>query len=65
MSTTVTVAELPYCDLCKAFGNEPTKAFVDGKMKQGPWAFMCEKHWESHGVGQLGTGYGQKLLLKQ
>lgn len=64
MSDAVIVAELPFCDLCQAFGRAPAKAVVDGKTKQGPWAFMCAEHWASYGVGRLGTGYGQKLLLK-
>lgn len=34
----------------------------DGKIKDGPWAIMCEKAWEAYGCGRLGTGFGQKYL---
>jgi hypothetical protein len=33
---------------------------IDGKTRQGPWANMTEKSWKKHGIGRLGTGYGQK-----
>jgi hypothetical protein len=62
----VEVEELPFCDLCKAFipTEKPEKALYDGKTKMGPWGYMCEKHFSTHGVG-LGTGMGQKLILKK
>lgn len=63
MSTQVTVASLPECDLCKSEGKPPEQASYDGKTVFGPWAFMCESHWLLVGVGQLGTGYGQKLVV--
>jgi len=28
----------------------------------GPWANMCQEHFDAYGVG-LGTGQGQKYLL--
>lgn len=62
MSTEVTVASLPDCDLCTAKG-VTTPAVYDGKTVQGPWAYMCESHWKRFGVGQLGTGFGQRLIL--
>lgn len=42
------------------FGVPIGKVFIDGKTRQGPWAIMSEKAWKAHGVGVLGTGYGQK-----
>lgn len=42
------------CDFCDS------KADYDGKTKLGAWAYMCETHYKSLGVG-LGTGKGQKL----
>lgn len=59
MSTEVEVGHIPPCDICK--GNP---AAYDGKTVHGPWAFMCEGCWLWHGVGRLGTGYGQRLKLR-
>ena len=42
------------CDFCDA------EAKYDGKTTYGPWAYMCEKHFRTVGVG-LGLGKGQKL----
>ena len=58
MSTTVKVASIPKCDLCKE-----ADAIVDGRTAFGPWAYMCKRCWLVRGVGRLGTGYGQKLEL--
>lgn len=61
MKSTV-VEELPDCDYCKQEGRTPPeKAEYDGKTKHGPWAYMCEEHFNKYGVG-LGTGLGQKLV---
>ncbi len=58
---TVTVAELPHCGLCEMEGRaEPAE--YDGRTITGPWAFMCQLHYDQYGVG-LGTGKGQKLVL--
>ncbi len=32
------------CDFCN------NDAVYDGKTKFGPWAFMCEKHFDSYGI---------------
>jgi hypothetical protein len=61
VSTEVTVTSIPPCDLCKDLGKS-TPAAYDGKTTFGPWAYMCEEHWKLYGVGQLGTGYGQRLV---
>lgn len=59
MSTEVKVAVIPDCDICKS-----RPAAYDGRMKPGrPWAYMCEECWQEHGIGVLGTGYGQRLIL--
>ncbi len=34
--------------------------FVDGKTQMGPWAIMAPISYMRYGVGQLGTGYGQR-----
>jgi hypothetical protein len=56
MSKVVEVAQLPTCDFC------PGKASYDAKTLFGPWANMCQIHFDHHTTGQLGTGFGQKLV---
>ena len=64
MSNKVIVSKLPACDLCKRNPLIPYQAaYYDGKTRMGPWAFMCEEHFKTCGVG-LGTGKGQKLIPK-
>jgi len=58
---TTQVTELPLCDLCKHFNQPPEPAEYDGKTTLGPWGYMCEAHFQSHGIG-LGLGRGQKLM---
>ena len=73
MSTTVKVKQLHQCDLCKAeaqwlastgtYPEQPIElAAYDGKTVGGPWAYMCHRHFETHGTG-LGMGVGQKLVV--
>ena len=57
MSESVTVDKYPKCDFC------PTDARYDGKTGMGPWANMCQDHFDAYDVG-LGTGQGQKYLLR-
>lgn len=57
--TETTVATLPHCDFCG--GGE---ALYDGRTIHGRWAYMCERHFDSFGIG-LGTGKGQRLLLRR
>lgn len=67
MSDTVTVSKIPTCDICvhvHGLGDFANPATHDGKTKQGPWANMCDYCFRSHGVG-LGTGVGQKLVLRK
>ena len=64
MGNSAKVSEIPDCDLCKQEGIENRKAAVDGKTKMGPWAYMCEEHFQECGVG-LGTGLGQRLILAE
>lgn len=58
MSTEVKVDRIPRCNFCDR------DATVDGKTVFGPWANMCENHWLQNGVGQLGTGFGQRLVKR-
>jgi hypothetical protein len=61
-STKTTVKELPNCDFCRMDGIEKPAKY-DGKTEAGPWAYMCQEHFEAHGVG-LGLGRGQKLEVQ-
>lgn len=60
MSDEVRMAVIPECDIC----TDGTPAGYDAKTKQGPWGYLCEMHFRSHGVG-LGTGRGQRLVLSR
>lgn len=65
MGTEVTVSTLPPCDIHVYVlkSTNPPLAAYDGKTAHGPWANMCEECFNQYGTG-LGTGKGQKLLLK-
>lgn len=54
------VGSRPDCDFCMRDGVK-SPASVDGKTTSGPWANMCEAHFETEGVG-LGLGRGQRLV---
>ena len=57
------VISLPTCDFCKQDpGGDLREAKYDGKTYAGPWGYMCEEHYQEHGVG-LGLGIGQRLVL--
>ena len=59
----VKVTVLPNCDLCLMSLNVERTAAYDGATKGGPWAYMCEAHFKSNGVG-LGIGRGQRLVVE-
>ena len=60
----VEVSRLPDCDICKHEDNKPgVPASYDGKTLFGPWANMCQTHFELHGVG-TGLGRGQRLIVR-
>jgi hypothetical protein len=42
------------------FGSSIRDEFIDGKTIYGPWANMSIDSWRRHGLGQLGTGWGQR-----
>lgn len=54
--TTTEVRSLPNCDFCGA------EAHYDAKTNMGPWGYMCEAHYRTHGIG-LGLGKGQRLIV--
>jgi len=51
------VDKKPKCDFCD------NEAVYDAKTHKGPWAFLCEQHFQEHAIG-LGIGKGQKLVLE-
>jgi hypothetical protein len=57
----VEVHRIPMCDF--PHDGEPVEAKYDGKTKFGPWANMCQEHFDENGLG-LGLGVGQELILK-
>lgn len=57
----VGVDKISDCDICNSHGAARKPAQYDGKTKEGPWAFMCEAHFRTYGMG-LGLGKGQKLI---
>ena len=57
-STETLVNRIPKCDLCDE------EARYNARTSFGPWAYLCEKHFKSHGIG-LGMGYGQMLKLRE
>lgn len=63
MPKTAIVEKLPDCDMCKAEGRKEPAEY-DSKTVHGPWASLCEPHWQKYGVKPLGTGRGQKLVLR-
>jgi len=63
MSTEVYVGERPKCDICRMKGIN-SEALYDAATVHGPWAYMCQMHFNQIGVG-LGTGRGQRLLIKE
>lgn len=56
----VIVTDMPNCDMphCKR------QARYDAKTKMGPWAYMCNQHFESYGL-KLGVGFGQELIARR
>ena len=51
---------MPDCDLCKRMRQQKIHAKYDAATRAGPWAYMCEEHFSTHGIG-LGIGLGQLL----
>jgi len=44
------------------FGQPIGTEFIDGRSRQGPWGLFTPASWAIHGVGRLGTGYGQRYV---
>lgn len=64
MGDEVKVTSIPPCDFCKMISEEKPARY-DGRTGSGHWAYMCEAHWKIHGIGTLGTGHGQRLVVDE
>lgn len=42
------------------FSNTKGEIVYDARTRHGPWATMTQASFEAHGLGRLGTGWGQK-----
>jgi hypothetical protein len=62
MGDTTYVMNYPSCDICKYEQSRTSEAHYDGRTTSGQWAYMCETHFASRGLG-LGTGKGQRLIV--
>jgi hypothetical protein len=51
------LGSLPKCSFCYK------EARFDARTVYGPWAYMCSEHFLTYGMGHLGTGFGQILVL--
>lgn len=56
----VALPVLPECDLCR----NGTEAHYDARTVHGPWGNLCTAHFGSTSLGELGTGSGQRLVVK-
>ncbi len=53
------VSKLPKCDFCEC------NARYNAKTKNGPWAYMCLRHWKNYALSdELGLGIGQNLITE-
>ena len=51
---------------CETCSNDIKSIFYDAKTRMGPWACMCSMcFYIGPGIGQLGTGFGQKYELQE
>lgn len=75
MADEVIIAHPKACDYCQMYADrmmetykvyvEVKPALYDAKTKGGPWANMCAEHMLEEGLGKLGTGLGQRLIVKK
>lgn len=54
------VEDIPNCNYPHSPAEGKVPAVYDARSKSGPWAYMCQAHFDRYGVG-LGMGKGQKL----
>lgn len=60
MGESVKVTSVPHCQFCPTEDRVP--AAYDAKTIYGPWANLCQEHFEAYGVG-LGAGKGQRYVI--
>lgn len=63
MSDEVEVSTIPDCDICGLTGHK-VPAKYDAATTQGPWANVCQRHFDQYCFG-LGTGRGQRLIQRE
>lgn len=56
-----TEAPVTFIPMCDFPHSESVKAIYDGATVHGPWANMCEDHFQAFGMG-LGMGRGQRYV---
>lgn len=63
----VEMAAIPDCDVCKMENNLSTPAVYDARLPGagGSWGYVCQRHFDQLGPGSLGTGNGQRLILRK
>lgn len=63
MGSQVIVKQLPDCDIHA----DGTPALYDARLpgKGGSWGYVCQLCFDAFGPGQLGTGHGQKLIVRE
>ena len=59
MSSEVVINQERSCDFCGE------TAQYDAITIYGPWANMCQDCFDGKGMGKLGTGFGQRLVLSK
>lgn len=65
MSTVVTITVRPVCDVCQyVTGVTDEPAFFDARTHSGRWANLCYPCWMTETDQRLGTGFGQRLVVK-
>lgn len=55
------IGPLPNCDFCLP---RKVPALYDAATKMGPWANLCQRHFEQYALG-LGLGRGQRLHTRE
>ena len=63
MSRVVTLAELPQCDFCKRRNPSSINlAIWDAPTHYGPWAYMCNTHFELESSVAASSNLANRLI---
>jgi hypothetical protein len=57
-----TVKKRPPCDICAEEG-VTTPAYADAKIRSGPWAWVCRRHFREYNCA-IGMGRGQEIVVR-